>query len=157
MGFGINEVIDPMAQVSVPLIGQLKNLIGTLIFLAMNGHHFMIEAVYRSFELAPLFGVSQSATGSILKLLVHSFSGMFIVALKIALPVVATMFLVTVSMGILAKVAPQMNIMMLGFPFKIVVSFVVLILSAPLIVRIMRVAIERGFELLTGMLRNWPL
>lgn len=156
IGFGINEVLDPMAQVSVPLIGQLKNLIGILVFLAISGHHFMIEAVFRSFELAPLFGISPAATGGILKLLVHSFSGMFIIALKMALPVVGTIFLITVSMGVLAKVAPQMNIMMLGFPFKIMVAFIILLITAPLVVRIMRVAIERGFELLTGMLRNWP-
>lgn len=156
IGFGINEVLDPMAQVSVPLIGQLKNMIGILIFLAISGHHFMIEAVFRSFELAPLFGISKAATGGIMQLLIHSFSGMFIIALKMAMPVVATIFLVTVSMGVLAKVAPQMNIMMLGFPFKILVAFMILILSSPLIVRIMRVALERGFELLTGMLRNWP-
>jgi flagellar biosynthetic protein FliR len=156
IGFGINEVLDPMAQVSVPLIGQLKNMIGLLLFLAISGHHFMIEAVFRSFELAPLFGLSQAATGGILKLMVHSFSGMFMIALKMALPVVATIFLVTVSMGVLAKVAPQMNIMMLGFPFKIIVAFAILVISAPLVIRIMRVALERGFELITGMLRNWP-
>lgn len=91
-----------------------------------------------------------------MKLMIHSFSGMFIIALKMALPVVGTIFLITVSMGVLAKVAPQMNIMMLGFPFKIMVAFVILLISTPLIVRIMRVALERGFELLTGMLRNWP-
>ena len=50
IGFGINEVLDPLAQVSVPLIGQLKNLIGLLIFLVIGGHHFLIKAIYRSYE-----------------------------------------------------------------------------------------------------------
>jgi flagellar biosynthetic protein FliR len=61
IGFGINDVLDPVAQVSVPLIGQLKNFIGLIVFITMEGHHFLIEAIYRSFELAPLFGVSKSA------------------------------------------------------------------------------------------------
>ncbi len=156
IGFGMTEVLDPLAQVSIPLVGQLKNLIGILVFLAMNGHHFLIDAVYRSFQLAPTFSGSREATGGLLKYFVYSFSGMFIVALKIALPVVATIFLISVSMGILAKVAPQMNIMMLGFPLKIIVAFSVLALVAPLVVRIMRVALERSFELINGMLVHWP-
>ncbi len=156
IGFGINEVLDPIGQVSVPLIGQLKNLIGILVFLAMNGHHLLIHAVYRSYELAPMIGVHKSATGGLFKYVMHSFSGMFVVALKIALPIVATIFLISVSMGVLAKAAPQMNIMMLGFPFKIAVAFGVLIMVAPLIVRIMNVSIERTFKFITKVLIHWP-
>lgn len=156
IGFGINEVLDPIGQVSVPLIGQLKNLIGILVFLAINGHHQMIRAIYRSYELAPVLHLDVDSSGSLFRWLLHSFSGMFVVALKIAMPVVITAFLITISMGILAKVAPQMNIMMLGFPFQIVISFSILIIITPMIVRIMQVALERGFTFVTRMLMHWP-
>jgi flagellar biosynthesis protein FliR len=157
IGFGINEVLDPLAQVSVPLLGQLKNLVGILVFLAINGHHMMIRSIYRSYELAPVFDLSVSSSGSLVRYMMHAFSGMFVVALKIALPVVVTAFLVTISLGILAKVAPQMNIMMFGFPFQIVVSFGVLILATPLIVRVMHVALERTFNFVTRVLVHWPV
>jgi flagellar biosynthetic protein FliR len=157
IGFGINEVLDPVAQVSVPLIGQLKNLIGLLVFLAIYGHHFLIEAVYRSYELAPIVSIDRAFTGGLFKYLMHSFSGMFIVAMKIALPVVGTVFLISVTMGVLGKVAPQMNIMMLGFPFKIIVSFCVLLLITPLIVRIMQVSLERTFKFVSNVMVHWPM
>ncbi len=156
IGFGINEVIDPLAQVSIPLVGQFKNLIGLLVFLAINGHHFMIQAVFRSYELAPVMTLSGPMMNGILRYMAYSFSGMFVVALKMSLPVVATVFLVTVSLGILAKAAPQMNIMMLGFPFKIMVSFAVLFLTAPLVVRVMNVSMERSFNFITKVLYHWP-
>lgn len=156
IGFGMSEVVDPLAQVSVPIVGQLKNLIGLLVFFYINGHHFMISAVYRSYELAPLFSLQPKSIDIFMKHLVHSFSGMFVVALKIALPVLITVFLVSVSMGILAKAAPQMNVMMLGFPFKIMVSFVLLALTAPLVVRIMQVSLERTFKFIYQMLVMWP-
>lgn len=156
IGFGINEVLDPLAQVSIPLIGQLKNLIGLLVFLVINGHHFLIKALYRSYELAPIFTLSKATSEGLLKFLVHSMSGMFVIALKIALPVVATIFLVTISLGILAKAAPQMNILMLGFPFKISVAFGVLILITPLIIRIMHVSLERTFKFISNVLIYWP-
>jgi len=156
IGFGINEVLDPLAQVSVPLIGQFKNLLAVILFLAMNGHHFLIDAVHRSFELAPYMSAAKGPAGALLKYLVYSFSGMFVIALKIALPVVATVFLISVSMGVLAKAAPQMNIMMLGFPFKIIVAFGILIMISPLIVRIMVVSLEKVFNFLTKVIQHWP-
>jgi len=156
IGFGISEVLDPMAQVSVPIIGQLKNLVGLLVFLVLQGHHFLLQAIFRSYELAPVFNFTKEFTGSLFRYLMDSFSGMFIIALKIALPVVGTIFLISVSMGVLAKAAPQMNIMMLGFPFKIIVAFGVLILISPLVVRIMHVSIERTFNFVTKILVHWP-
>lgn len=156
VGFGINEVLDPIGQVSVPLEGQFKNLIGLLVLLAMNGHHFMIQGVYRSYELAPIMSVNKAFLGGLLKYVLYTFTGMFVVALKIALPVVAVVFLVEVSLGVLARVAPQMNIMMLGFPFKIVISFVVMVVVTPLIVKIMWVSLERTFAFIFKMLAHWP-
>ncbi len=156
IGFGINEVLDPLGQVSVPLVGQLKNLIGLLVFLAINGHHFLIKAVYRSYELVPVLEMTRATTGGMMKYLMYSFSGMFVIALKISLPIVATVFLVTCTMGILAKAAPQMNIMMLAFPFKIVVAFGIMVLITPLIIRIMHVGLERSFTFLSRVLMHWP-
>ncbi len=156
IGFGINEVIDPLAQVSIPLVGQLKNLIGLLVFLAISGHHFLIMAIYKSFELAPIMTLGRGPVGGYLKFLTYVFSGMFVVALKISLPIVATVFLVSVSMGVLSKAAPQMNIMMLGFPVKIMVAFGVMVLISPLIVRIMSVTLDRTFKFIQQVIVHWP-
>ncbi|MBN1500409.1 MAG: flagellar biosynthetic protein FliR [Spirochaetes bacterium] len=156
IGFGINEVLDPMSQVSVPIIGQLKNFIGILVFLYIKGDHFLLSAIYKSYKLAPAFNVV-NGSGDLVRYMVHSFSGMFVIALKIALPIVATIFLVTVSEGVLAKAAPQMNIMMLGFPFKIIIAFSLLAILSPMIIRIMHVALERSFTFLSKVILYWPV
>ncbi len=157
IGFGFSEVLDPLAQVSVPIIGQLKNLAGMLVFLYIDGHHFLIRAIVRSFELAPSFSMGEESLFWHLKYVNYSFSGMFLIALKIAIPIVATVFLMSVSMGILAKAAPQMNIMMLGFPIKIVVAFVMIAIFAPVTIRIMRVSLERTFDFVSRILVHWPV
>jgi len=157
IGFGFSEVVDPLAQVSVPIIGQLKNLVGMLVFLYIDGHHFLIRAVVRSFELAPSFNMTESSLLWHLKYISYSFSGMFLIALKIAMPIVATVFLLSVAEGILAKAAPQMNIMMLGFPIKIVVAFVLIAAIAPVTLRIMHISLERTFDFISRVLINWPV
>ncbi|HPA62664.1 MAG TPA: flagellar biosynthetic protein FliR [Spirochaetota bacterium] len=154
IGFGMSEVMDPLAQVSIPIIGQIKNMIGLLVFLYINGHHFMIKAIYRSFEYAPVFPLGEGEFFT--KHLIYSFSGMFVVAFKIALPVVATVFLISIAMGVLSKAAPQMNVMMLGFPVKIMVAFAMLALLSPMIIRIMKVSLERTFTFVMGVIQAWP-
>jgi flagellar biosynthetic protein FliR len=81
-GFGINEVLDPLSQISMPLIGQLKNLVGLLVFLSMNGHHLLIDGIYRSYELVPLVNTGRPAMGKLVEYMMYCFNGMFVVALK---------------------------------------------------------------------------
>jgi len=156
IGFGFTEVVDPLAQVSIPIVGQLKNMIGLLVFLFINGHHFLITAICQSYKLAPVFHYDTKSMGMLLKWITYSTSGMFVIALKIALPVVGTVFLVSMALGMLAKAAPQMNIMMLGFPFKVVVAFGLIAFLSPLIIRIMRVSFERTFQFISEVIVHWP-
>jgi flagellar biosynthetic protein FliR len=116
----------------------------------------MIQGVYRSYELAPIMSANRVFLGGLMKYMLYTFSGMFVVALKIALPVVAIVFLVEISLGVLARVAPQMNIMMLGFPFKIAISFIVMLVVTPLIIKVMRVSLERVFGFIFKILAHWP-
>jgi flagellar biosynthetic protein FliR len=157
IGFGFTEVLDPLAQVSIPVVGQLKNMIGLLVFLFINGHHFLITAVCQSYKLAPMFHYNRTSMGTLLKWVSEATGGMFIIALKIALPIVGTVFLVSIALGMLSKAAPQMNIMMLGFPFKIMVAFGLIAFLAPLIIRIMKVSFSRMFEFLSNVLVHWPV
>lgn len=156
MGFGFSEVLDPLGQISVPIVGQMKNLLALLVFLSINGHHFLIEAIFRSYELVPAFDISSMASVKLVDYLLYAFGGMFVIAMKIALPVMGTIFLVEVSLGVLGKAAPQMNIMMMGFPFKIMAGFGILIISIPLIVRVMQVSLERAFGFIIKMMQYWP-
>jgi flagellar biosynthesis protein FliR len=156
IGFGFTEVVDPLAQISIPIVGQLKNMLGILVFLFINGHHFLISAVVKSYTLAPVFTYNEEGMGALLKWVAATTSGMFVIALKISLPIVATVFLVTVAEGMLSKAAPQMNIMMLGFPLKILVAFGMLAFLAPLIVRIMKVSFGHTFRFISDVLVHWP-
>lgn len=156
IGFGMSEVLDPLSQISVPIIGQMKNLTALLVFLAINGHHFLISAIYRSYELIPMIDITGRSGGKLMEYMLYAFSGMFVVALKISLPVLGTIFLISVSLGVLAKAAPQMNIMMMGFPFKIIAAFGVMLVASPLIVKIMHASLDRTFVFITKMMKNWP-
>lgn len=129
MGFGLVNVIDPMQQIQVPVMGQFKYLIGILIFLIVNGHHWFIVALSRSFELVPIgtFSFKPRLTMSA----ISSFSEVFVLALKIGAPIFGTLIMVDFALGIVARTMPQMNVFIVGFPVKIAVGLFTFILILP--------------------------
>ncbi len=131
MGFGASEVFDPMSQISIPLMGQYLYLIAILVFLSMHGPVLIIREIYSSFEL---INVSNFIKNSIIEPtygIIATFSDMFMVALRMSFPIMGTLLLVSVTMGLLAKAAPQMDLLMIGFPISITVGFIILILILP--------------------------
>jgi len=159
MGFGISEVFDPMAMVSLPLMGTIKNLIALYVFFVSNAHLFTFKALIYSFTSQPVllhnFLMNAPAKESLTKFMVLLTSSIFLIGLKIALPIMGTLFLVSITLGLVSKAAPQMNILMLGFPIKIMIAFVILTWTAPIIVETISAQYDLFFKHLDTLLKNW--
>lgn len=129
LGFGIVEVLDPMAEISVPIIGQLQSLFATLVFIAIGGHVYLLQAVLASYRMVP--ALAADSAGKLLVLMTGQVTALFEISFILAAPVLGTVFITEVALGIMTRTAPQMNIMMLGFPIKIVLGLLVLITVLP--------------------------
>ncbi|WP_227395526.1 flagellar biosynthetic protein FliR [Jeotgalibacillus aurantiacus] len=129
MGFAIANVIDPQTGAQSPLTGQYLYTLSLLLLLALNGHHLIMDGIFFSYQFIPLdqatlnFGNPMTA-----ELVIKAFAATFMIAFQMAAPVIATLFLVDVALGIVARTSPQFNIFVIGFPIKITVAFVVLII-----------------------------
>ncbi|WP_043922431.1 flagellar biosynthetic protein FliR [Paenibacillus terrae] len=133
VGFGMASVFDPMTGASSPLTGNFKFAIAVLLFLSLNGHHHLINAILYSYDWVPLtndFFVKLYG-GSVTEFLVRSFAESFLLAFQIAAPIVVATFLTDVGLGFLAKTAPQFNIFVIGVPLKIIVGLFMLLLLMP--------------------------
>lgn len=133
MGFGLVNVLDPMTGTQMPLVGQVKHIIALWIFLLVNGHHTLIRALVESYRLLPAGKPPFFAHG--VELIVKVFSGMFLLAFRIALPIVGVLFLTTVGLGILVRMIPQINVFTVGLPLKVLVGMVLIWLSMAVFVR----------------------
>jgi flagellar biosynthesis protein FliR len=133
MGFAIANVMDPQTGAQVPIIGHLKYMLALLFLLIVDGHHLMLDGVMQSFRLVPVESISFSFEDeNIARYMTALFLQMFLIALQMALPLVGALFLVDVALGILAKTVPQLNIFAVGFPLKIFVGFIMLIMVMPI-------------------------
>ncbi|KPK96090.1 hypothetical protein AMJ80_02020 [bacterium SM23_31] len=130
MGFGIVNILDPMTGEQVSIIGQYKYVISLLLFLAINGHHFLLNALRSSFTAIPLgtANFTQLITTNIIRMSTDIFK----IALQIGAPALVVLFLTSFVMGIIARTVPQMNIFIVGFPLKISVGLVMIWISIPL-------------------------
>lgn len=130
MGFGVVNVMDPMTGAQSPILGNFKFFIAVLLFLAMDGHHYFLTALFDSYRWVPLQHelFSQIYEGSISEFLVESLQTVFVLAFKMAAPLIAALFLTDVALGILARTAPQFNVFVVGIPLKIVIGFIVFLI-----------------------------
>ena len=117
MGFGVVNVIDPQTESQVSITAQFLNIISILLFLVLDGHHFLINAAVQSFELINP-NTFNFSSGS-MKIIMHIISSAFIVAIQIAAPMVAGLFFISVALGLVARTVPQMNVFIVGFPLQI--------------------------------------
>lgn len=133
MGFGIANVIDPLTGVQSPVFGNLKYMISILLFLSLNGHHALLRAIMQSYDWIPLDNhlFEHLQNGSITDLLLQSLATLFYLAFQMAAPMIVTMFLVDVALGVLARTAPQFNIFVVGIPIKILIGLVMLTILIP--------------------------
>lgn len=128
MGFALANVANPNYEGQAPLVGQFKDMLAILLFLAWNGHHYLIRLLYESFYVLPL---RQSVSGDFLPVIFRMAGDVFILSFKLALPVLATLFVVDIIFGILARTIPQMHILVIGFPIKILLGIILLMLIIP--------------------------
>ncbi len=136
MGLGIARVLNPATATQTQLLSQFLNTLGLLLFFAMNGHHWFLEGLAMSFKGIPP-GTWIDLKGSVQQL-VHSFSEIFIYAARISLPPLILLFLSSVSMALLSKTVPQLNILDLGFPMRIITGFAAFVVLLPYMVPVIK-------------------
>ena len=121
MGFAMVNVVDPMTGTSEAVTAHFLYMVSLLVFLSLDGHLLLLQGLGHSFKLVEPGGLFISPE---LGTRVIEFSSqLFLLAVKIAAPVMAALFLVDLALALIGRAAPQMHILMLGFPLKIAVGF----------------------------------
>lgn len=155
IGFGMANLVDPSFGAQVTVVGQFHFLAATMVYLAVNGHHFLMGALVRSYDVVPMGQAGLSP--DLFDLIVLRFGELFKIAVRMALPAVVCLLITEMSLGIVARAVPQMNVLMVGFPLKICVGLAVLVLAMPGFVGYVRVVLGRLQEaivLIIGAMRS---
>ena len=151
IGLALAAVIDPISSVRVSPLGQLKYILAVGVFIAANLHLELVAVMRRSFELVPLGTTLQWP--QVGELLVRGMGGsMWQFGVRVALPAMLGLFLVTVGLGFLARSVPEINIFIIGFGLQAMVGMWLLYLAVPLILDLFGEAAEEFVRNAAGLL-----
>jgi flagellar biosynthetic protein FliR len=128
-GFSYGELINPMNSQQSAAITRFYSLVGTLIFLVINGDAWTLRGLDRTFKLVPL--TSAPRLSSLVGGAEQVFSTVFAAALEVAAPVLVALLITDVAFGIVSRVVPQLNVFAVGFPTKVAVALLVVGASLP--------------------------
>ena len=152
MGFSAAEAYDALSQVENPLMGQYLNFLAMLVFL--NNRWFQKLFTYgllASFDSLNAFSIAMNNKG-LMTFMLSGLTSLFYNALIIALPLMGTLFLINVAMGLLSKAAPQMNLLSEGFPTLMLTAFFIITALMPDLLDLFESSFEAGFRQLQYLL-----
>jgi len=144
MGFGASETFDPVAQIENPLMGQYFNLVSMLIFVVIGGFHFLFLGFWRSVQSINVMALIDGRE-PVVMMMASGLSRLFVDAIIISLPILGTLFLTSLTTGLISKAAPQINILSEGFPISIMTAFLLIHASLPFMINAFERVINSGF------------
>jgi len=146
MGFGASETFDPVAQIENPLMGQYFNLVSMLIFVTIGGFHTLfLGGFWRSVQSINIISLIDGRE-PVVSMMAAGLSRLFMDAIVISLPILGTLFLTSLTTGLISKAAPQINILSEGFPISILTAFMLLFASLPFLIEAFIRVLDSGFS-----------
>ena len=145
MGLSFGGFFNPASGSTENALATFMSLLALLCFLAIDGHLMLIHALAESFRVFPLTDASRVPLDFMR--LVGLAADMFAIALSLALPFIAVLLLINIVLGVLARVAPQLNIFAVGFPLTLLTGMTLLFTLLPYIEGPLRATLERSVTL----------
>lgn len=119
-GFALAQAVDPTSGVSISVLGRWYTLIATSVFLTIGGAQWLAGGIVKSFELIPPLAMPD--LGALITGFLGAADDMFLIAIQIAAPLMVALVVTDVSLGLISRAVPQMNVFIVGLPLKIVVA-----------------------------------
>jgi len=132
IGLGLAQLIDPQEGGHTTIVSALFEIIATLVFFSLNGHHLLIRALASSYSLFPLAG--EKPVLSLVEGIVASAGGIFTIALRVSAPVVVGLLLSDIVLGFVSRAIPQLTIFLVAMPLQLAFGVLLLLLSLPALV-----------------------
>jgi flagellar biosynthetic protein FliR len=152
MGLGIANVFDPSSDTQISLIGQIQTIFALLIFVVLDGHHLLIRALMMSYQRIPPGGLALSRP--LYEHFVRLGGNIFVVGLQIGAPLIVAMMAANFSIGLVARSVPQVNVIVVGFPFTIALGLLLLALGFPFFIEALVALFNQLDSVLVGGLNH---
>ncbi len=150
MGFAIANVVDPMTGENAPITANILYVTTFLLFFSFGGHHMLIKALMESFYIIPI-EAALPQQGYLVAALAYG-AKMFIIAMKMAAPVIGVLLLINVSFAMVARAIPQMNVFIMSFPLTIAVGLIFATIVIKLMPHVISISLDEAWAFMKSSL-----
>lgn len=151
IGLRMSQLMNPFDDSEASIIGQFYFFLMTLLLFAANGHLFLLRGMFDSFRFIPLMGMSMN--GDICRKMIEIFVYVFNTGVQLSAPVLFVGMIIHIGKGLLSKTAPEINILMIGFPIVIILGLQMLKSTLPMSAMLIRTVFNRMFNDMYVLLR----
>lgn len=135
MGLGMAAVLDPVTRANAPMVGVALSMLGMSVFFGVDGHHALLRGIAYTAQVVPPGAAWQLPTAG---QLVQVAGSMFSLAVVVMAPALFLLLLAEVALNVMSRVMPQMNVLFIGIPVKILLGLAVLAIAAPGLAPVLR-------------------
>ena len=155
IGLSMINLFDPSSQSTSTLLSNVFHWLAIIVFFLIDGHHMLIKTLIESFQVISLGKtiVYQETINQVFL----SISKYFVIGLKIAIPIVLIIIICDLCMGLVSRSVPQLNVMILGMPLKILVGFLSIMIALPILIKFIIGAFNILPEIFRGIYGAIPL
>ncbi len=150
MGLSFAVFFSPQTGGQSSVVAEFLNLLTLLIFLAFDGHLLLISILVKTFEWIP---VGSSINSDAMLMIPRYAAVMFVSGILLSLPLVTTLLITNIALGVLTRAAPQLNLFAVGFPVTLTVGMLILLISLSYFAPMLQRLFELGFNAIEEMLR----
>ena len=154
IGFSMINMFDPSTSSNSTLLEHLLYWSSLVLFFIIEGHHMLIRALIESFNAMTLGKFILS--GESINFILNAFIEFFAIGLKIAIPLVLIILITDITLGLIGRAVPQINLMILGLPVKILVGLTCFTLALPIVFKMMVNGFSNTQDLIKGLFKVIP-
>lgn len=136
IGFSMVNVLDPVSQIQVPITGNIIYYVISVLLIITGGLNSLLGSLFETYKKIPIGGANLSVDEGLLQYMIQLTSNYFELGLRISAPILVTILVVDVSLGVLVKASPQMNVFVVGMPIKLLVGLTVLFIVCPYFIEV---------------------
>ena len=149
LGLSMASIYDPNTNTQNTLIETILYWLGVMIFFSMNGHHQLIAGIQNSFNLVK---VGQLILSGNFDYVINVFVQCFIIGIKIAVPMILSLLIAELLIGFISKSAPQLNVMVVSMPLKLLMGIIFIMIALPFLINKMHHLFNQIPSILDGTL-----
>jgi flagellar biosynthetic protein FliR len=153
IGISMGAVSDPIQDETADEFSVLFLLIFSILFLVKGLHHYFIKVILDSFQFIPI-GYFNWEPKQIVQVLCLLSAGALVMGIKLAAPVMITMFLTSLGMGLMSRIMPAMNVWIIAVPIKVVLGVVIMWECFPLMANLFDSNFQQVLEGISYLLRH---